>query len=110
MKLSITLALLSSTPVNHSAHAEAPMTPSSNVGQAAQSGGKSTAPTAGQTLIVTSGVGWIQEWGVKHWHGATATSPMVGPYDPAPCTLRLYASLGVRNHSCRRAFSGIVGK
>lgn len=48
---------------------------------------------AGQTLVVTSGVGWIQEWGgqkreistgdviwtppgVKHWHGATATSPM----------------------------------
>lgn len=48
---------------------------------------------AGQTLVVTSGVGWIQEWGgskreiragdviwtppgVKHWHGGTATSPM----------------------------------
>jgi quercetin dioxygenase-like cupin family protein len=48
---------------------------------------------AGQTLIVTTGVGWIQEWGgskreiragdviwtppgVKHWHGATATTPM----------------------------------
>lgn len=48
---------------------------------------------AGQTLIVTSGVGWIQEWGgpkreirvgdviwtppgVKHWHGATVASPM----------------------------------
>jgi quercetin dioxygenase-like cupin family protein len=48
---------------------------------------------AGQTLIVTSGVGWVQEWGgkkqeirpgdviwtapgVKHWHGATTTSPM----------------------------------
>lgn len=48
---------------------------------------------AGQTLVVTSGVGWIQEWGgskreiragdviwtppgVKHWHGASATSPM----------------------------------
>lgn len=48
---------------------------------------------AGQTLIVTSGVGWVQEWngekreirpgdvvwtppGVKHWHGATATSGM----------------------------------
>jgi quercetin dioxygenase-like cupin family protein len=48
---------------------------------------------AGQTLIVTAGVGWIQEWGapkreiragdviwtppgVKHWHGATATTPM----------------------------------
>jgi quercetin dioxygenase-like cupin family protein len=48
---------------------------------------------AGQVLIITSGVGWIQEWngpkhevrpgdvvwtppGVKHWHGATATSPM----------------------------------
>jgi quercetin dioxygenase-like cupin family protein len=48
---------------------------------------------AGQTLIVTSGVGWIQEWGgqkreiragdviwtppgAKHWHGATAASPM----------------------------------
>ena len=45
---------------------------------------------AGQTLIVTSGTGWIQEWGqprqqmnpgdviwtppgVKHWHGATET-------------------------------------
>ncbi len=51
-----------------------------------------THPT-GQTLIVTSGVGWIQEWGrpkreiragdviwtppgVKHWHGATTTTPM----------------------------------
>ena len=48
---------------------------------------------AGQTLIVTSGLGWIQEWGgekreirpgdviwippnVKHWHGATATNSM----------------------------------
>ena len=46
---------------------------------------------AGQTLIVTSGVGWVQEWNgerseikpgdvvwnppaVKHWHGATATN------------------------------------
>jgi quercetin dioxygenase-like cupin family protein len=48
---------------------------------------------AGQTLIVTSGTGWVQEWGgqrreikpgdvvwippgVKHWHGATATNGM----------------------------------
>jgi quercetin dioxygenase-like cupin family protein len=48
---------------------------------------------AGQTLFVTSGTGWVQEWtgskidvkpgdviwtppGVKHWHGATATTPM----------------------------------
>jgi quercetin dioxygenase-like cupin family protein len=48
---------------------------------------------AGQTLIVTSGTGWIQEWGgekraikpgdviwippgVKHWHGAAATNGM----------------------------------
>ena len=48
---------------------------------------------AGQTLIVTSGTGWVQEeggerreikpgdviWtppGVKHWHGATATNAM----------------------------------
>jgi quercetin dioxygenase-like cupin family protein len=48
---------------------------------------------AGQLLIVTSGQGWVQEdgkerrvinpgdvvWipaGMKHWHGATATSPM----------------------------------
>lgn len=48
---------------------------------------------AGQLLIITSGVGWIQEeggakqevrpgdviWtppGVKHWHGATATNSM----------------------------------
>jgi 4-carboxymuconolactone decarboxylase len=47
----------------------------------------------GQTLIVTSGVGWIQQWGgqiqeirqgdvvwipsgVKHWHGATASTSM----------------------------------
>jgi quercetin dioxygenase-like cupin family protein len=47
----------------------------------------------GQTLLVTAGVGWVQEWGgpveemregdvvriapgVKHWHGATATSRM----------------------------------
>lgn len=47
----------------------------------------------GQYLIVTSGVGWTQEWGkakvevragdtiwcpphVKHWHGATTTTPM----------------------------------
>ena len=46
---------------------------------------------AGQWLVVTSGVGWVQEWngqkreihpgdvvwtppGVKHWHGATSTS------------------------------------
>jgi 4-carboxymuconolactone decarboxylase len=45
----------------------------------------------GQTLIITEGTGWIQEWGgpiqvmhkgdvitipagVKHWHGATATT------------------------------------
>lgn len=48
---------------------------------------------AGQLLFITSGQGWVQEegkerrtvnagdvvWfaaGVKHWHGATATSPM----------------------------------
>ena len=48
---------------------------------------------AGQTLIVTSGTGWVQQWGgerqqiqpgdviwippdVKHWHGATATNRM----------------------------------
>jgi quercetin dioxygenase-like cupin family protein len=48
---------------------------------------------AGQTLIVTAGTGWVQEWGgkkvemrpgdvvwtppgVKHWHGATATEAM----------------------------------
>ena len=48
---------------------------------------------AGQLLIVTTGQGWVQEdgkdkrtinpgdvvWipaGIKHWHGATATSPM----------------------------------
>ena len=47
----------------------------------------------GQTLFVTSGTGWIQQWGepiveirkgdviwipagTKHWHGATATSSM----------------------------------
>jgi quercetin dioxygenase-like cupin family protein len=47
----------------------------------------------GQTLIVTAGCGWIQKWGeageeirpgdviwippgVKHWHGATATTAM----------------------------------
>jgi quercetin dioxygenase-like cupin family protein len=47
----------------------------------------------GQTLIVTSGVGWVQQWGkapqeirpgdivwippgVKHWHGAAATTGM----------------------------------
>lgn len=47
----------------------------------------------GQTLIVTSGKGWVQEWGqskqeikpgdvvriapgVKHWHGATDTNGM----------------------------------
>jgi quercetin dioxygenase-like cupin family protein len=47
----------------------------------------------GQVLIVTEGVGWIQQWGgpvqvirkgdvvwipagVKHWHGATPTSAM----------------------------------
>jgi quercetin dioxygenase-like cupin family protein len=48
---------------------------------------------AGQTLIVTSGMGWVREWdgepqwiqpsdvvwippNVKHWHGATATNRM----------------------------------
>ena len=47
----------------------------------------------GQILIVTDGVGWIQQWGqpieeirkgdviwipsgVKHWHGATPSTPM----------------------------------
>lgn len=47
----------------------------------------------GQTLIVTAGAGWVQHWGgaiqefsvgdvvwippgVKHWHGATATTGM----------------------------------
>lgn len=47
----------------------------------------------GQTLIVTDGIGWVQQWGgqiqeirpgdvvwippgVKHWHGATATTAM----------------------------------
>jgi quercetin dioxygenase-like cupin family protein len=48
---------------------------------------------AGQTLVVTAGAGWVQQWGgsvqeihpgdvvsippgVKHWHGATATTGM----------------------------------
>lgn len=48
---------------------------------------------AGQSLVVTSGTGWIQQWdgpkeqinpgdviwtppGVKHWHGATDTASM----------------------------------
>jgi quercetin dioxygenase-like cupin family protein len=48
---------------------------------------------AGQRLIVTEGTGWVQQWGaarhqinagdviwtpagVKHWHGATASSAM----------------------------------
>ena len=48
---------------------------------------------AGQTLIVTTGTGWVQQWGgqklsiepgdviwtppgVKHWHGATDTTAM----------------------------------
>jgi quercetin dioxygenase-like cupin family protein len=48
---------------------------------------------AGQTLFVTTGTGWVQEWGrtrieikpgdvvwtppgVKHWHGGTSTSEM----------------------------------
>ncbi|MFZ1872695.1 MAG: cupin domain-containing protein [Chania sp.] len=48
----------------------------------------------GQTLIVSSGTGWVQEWeaapqqiktgdvvwippNVKHWHGASAKEPMV---------------------------------
>jgi quercetin dioxygenase-like cupin family protein len=48
---------------------------------------------AGQTLIVTAGTGWVQEWGqtkrkiksgdvvwtppgVKHWHGATTSAGM----------------------------------
>lgn len=47
----------------------------------------------GQTLVVTTGTGWVQEWGkekktitpgdvvwcppgVKHWHGATSTTGM----------------------------------
>jgi 4-carboxymuconolactone decarboxylase len=47
----------------------------------------------GQKLIVTAGTGWVQQWGepaqpiregdvvsippgVKHWHGATATTTM----------------------------------
>lgn len=47
----------------------------------------------GQTLIVTAGVGWVQQWGgpvqeirpgdviwippgAKHWHGATAASAL----------------------------------
>lgn len=47
----------------------------------------------GQILIVTAGIGWVQQWGgpreeirkgdvvwippgVKHWHGATATTSM----------------------------------
>jgi quercetin dioxygenase-like cupin family protein len=48
---------------------------------------------AGQTLVITAGIGWVQQWGgkkievrpgdviwtppgVKHWHGAIATSTM----------------------------------
>ncbi|MBK5142631.1 cupin domain-containing protein [Budviciaceae bacterium BWR-B9] len=48
----------------------------------------------GQTLIVSSGTGWVQQWGneaqqiktgdvvwippgVKHWHGASASQPLV---------------------------------
>ena len=47
----------------------------------------------GQTLIITSGLGWVQQWGgpkqevragdvvwfppgIKHWHGASATTAM----------------------------------
>lgn len=47
----------------------------------------------GQTLIVTAGLGWVQQWGgpvqvirqgdivwippgLKHWHGATVSTPM----------------------------------
>jgi len=50
-------------------------------------------PPLGQTLIVTAGTGWIQQWGgsieeiregdvvwiplaTKHWHGATPTAAM----------------------------------
>ncbi len=58
-------------------------------------GGRTTWHThpLGQTLIVTSGYGWVQRWegpveevrpgdviwfppGEKHWHGATATTAM----------------------------------
>ena len=52
-----------------------------------------TSHPLGQILIVTSGAGWIQQWGgrkeeiregdvvripsgQKHWHGATATTSM----------------------------------
>jgi quercetin dioxygenase-like cupin family protein len=63
---------------------------------------------AGQTLIVTSGSGWVQEWGaqrheieagdviwtepdVKHWHGGTVDTAMThiaiqGLVDGAPVT------------------------
>jgi quercetin dioxygenase-like cupin family protein len=50
-------------------------------------------PSAGQTLIVTQGRGWLQEWGkeaqalnqgdiawipgVKHWHGASSETALV---------------------------------
>ena len=47
----------------------------------------------GQTLVITSGLGWVQQWGgpkqevragdvvwfppgIKHWHGASATTAM----------------------------------
>jgi quercetin dioxygenase-like cupin family protein len=47
----------------------------------------------GQTLVITSGLGWVQQWGgpkqevragdvvwfppsIKHWHGASATIAM----------------------------------
>src|SRR3954468_730370 len=49
--------------------------------------------SVGQTLIITSGLGWVQQWGgpkqevragdvvwfppgIKHWHGASATTAM----------------------------------
>ncbi|HEX2285621.1 MAG TPA: cupin domain-containing protein [Mycobacterium sp.] len=77
--------LFDPNPVRNTGAAEVTFTPGARTAWHTHPGG--------QTLIVTTGIGWIQQWGgqklsikpgdviwtppgVKHWHGASDTSAM----------------------------------
>ena len=71
----------------------------------------------GQILIVTDGVGWIQQWGgpvqiirkgdvvwippgVKHWHGATPTTAMTAPRWADSLAVQSVGSITPRSMAC----------
>jgi quercetin dioxygenase-like cupin family protein len=85
----------------------------------------------GQTLIVTSGTGWVQEWGgqkkdikagdviwtqpaVKHWHGATTDAAMTHIAIQAATSksnrgpTRRSSNPPMRSFACRRRVSAVA--